>query len=135
MSRHAHPRRAMTLIEVLAATVLLAILSSVCAALLRTVPAMPANVFGDTAAIDILALERLADQLLDDEAFSERITPDPSADFTADWPDTPGRPSVRIRRIVPEASADEPAHAWIAFSCGNVIVWRCIDLPREIPSP
>ncbi len=135
MGRRAHQRRAMTLIEVLAATVLLAILSSVWASLLRSVPALPANASEDTAAIDILALERLADQLLDDEAFSERIIADSDADFAADWPNTQGRPSVRIRRIVPEASADEPAHAWIAFSCGNVIVWRCIDLPKEIPSP
>jgi len=128
-------RRAMTLIEVLAATVLLAILSSVCAALWRTVPAMPASVSNEAAPIDILALERAADQLLDEEDLRARITADSSADFVADWPDAPGRPSVRVRRIDPENAGDEPAHAWIAFSCGEVIVWRCIDLPGEIRSP
>ncbi len=135
MNGRSSQRRAMTLIEVLAATVLLAILSGVCAALLRTVPAMPANVSGDAAAIDILALERLADQLLDEEGLRERIAADSDADFTADWPDEAGRPPVRIRRVIPDASGDGPAHAWIAFSCGDVIVWRCIDLPKEIPSP
>ncbi len=135
MSRRADQRRAMTLIEVLAATVLLAILSSVCAALLRTVPAMSAAESKDAAPIDILALERLADRLLDDEGFRERIIADSSADFAADWPDDTGRPPVRIRRVIPEASGDEPAHAWIAFSCADVIAWRYVALPKEIPSP
>lgn len=135
MSRRAFQRRAMTLIEVLAATVLLALLGSACASLLRSAPVMPASASEETSAIDTLALERLADQLLDESGLQERIIMDASADFAAAWPDVAGRPPVRIRRIVPEASADEPAHAWIAFSCGNVIVWRCIDLPKEIPSP
>lgn len=135
MNGRADQRRAMTLIEVLAATVLLAILSSVCASLLRSVPALPANASGDTAAVDTLALERLADRLLDDEGLRERITADSSADFAADWPDDTGRPPVRIRRVIPDASAGKPAHAWIAFACGDLIVWRYVALPKEIPSP
>ena len=96
---------------------------------------MPTAVSRDAAPIDILALERLADQLLDEEGLRERIAADSSADFTAEWPDEAGHPPVRLRRIDPETSGGKPAHAWVAFLCDGFIVWRCIELPQEIPSP
>jgi len=135
MSRHAHRRRAMTLIEVLATTVLLAILSSVCASLLRSVPVTMAHQSGDMAAIDLLALERLADELITEDDFLARLTTDSSADMIVGWPGEPARPPVRIRRVELGASGDEPTRAWVAFSCGELIVWRFIDLPEEMPSP
>ena len=135
MSRHAHQRRALTLIEVLAATVLLAILSSVCASLLRSAPVAVAHESGDMAAIDMLALERLADELITEDDFLARLTTDSSADIIIGWPDRPARPPMRIRRVELGASGDEPTHAWVAFSCGELIVWRFIDLPEEMPSP
>lgn len=135
MIRPFSPRRAMTLIEVLAATVLLAILGSVCASLLRSVPAMTTEASQGDHAIDTMALERLADELIAEEDFRKRITADRTADFALAWPDEPQRPSVHIRRVALELSGDETNHGWIAFSCGQVIVWRCIELPEDTSSP
>lgn len=128
-------RRAMTLIEVLAATVLLAILSGVCASLLRSVPVMTTESGANTTLIDILALEGAADKLLDDVGLRDRLTADTSAEFSMPWPEEPARPSIQIRRIEYESTAEKPEHAWVAFSCEQIIVWRCIELPRENATP
>ncbi|MCC6909704.1 MAG: type II secretion system protein [Phycisphaerales bacterium] len=128
-------RRAMTLIEVLAATVLLAILGSVCASLLRSVPVLPTKFDANATTIDMLALGSAADELLDDRELRERLVADPGAAFTMPWPDDPARPPIQIRRVEHEPAAEKPEHAWVAFSCEHFIVWRWLELPRESPTP
>ena len=128
-------RRAMTLIEVLAATVLLAILSSVCASVLRSVPVMPTEPATSTVFIDMLSLERAVDQLLDDAELRERVIADASAGMSMPWPDEPAQPAIQVRRVEHESAAEQPGHAWVAFSCEQYIVWRCVELPTEIPTP
>ncbi len=133
MSRQSSPRRAMTLIEVLAATLLLAILGSASVSLLRSIRTISTNASEPDDAINTLTLERMTDKLIEDGAFREQITTDSNADFTTNWPDEPAVPPVRIRRVEVEKSGEAPAHAWLAFTCGKITVWRCIQLPREKP--
>lgn len=135
MSRRAIQRRAMTLIEVLAATVLLALLGSACASLLRSAPVMPADPAADTTSIDMLALEGAADELLDDQRLRERLIADAISEFSVPWPDEPARPAIQIRRVEQETSVGKPAHAWIALSCGQFVVWRCVQLSKERSIP
>ncbi len=135
MSRPMTSRRAMTLIEVLAATVLLATLGGVCASMLRSVPMRPGDSPIDATSIDMLAIQRAADALLDVSDFRERVIADSNAEFETGWPEESARPSIRVRRVQHESSADEPTHAWVVFSCDQFVVWRCIELPREKASP
>ncbi|MCC6910352.1 MAG: type II secretion system protein [Phycisphaerales bacterium] len=133
MNRLSH--RAMTLIEILAATVLLAILGSMCASVLRSVPVIPTKSAAGATPIDMLALEGAADELLADPSLGERLVADASAELLTPWPDDPARPSIQVRRVVHESAAEKPEHAWVAFSCEEFLVWRCIDLPEENPDP
>ncbi|MCC6910308.1 MAG: hypothetical protein IT430_20430 [Phycisphaerales bacterium] len=125
----------MTLIEVLAATVVLAILSSVCASLLRSVPAMTTLSATDAASIDMMALDDAADDLLADASLRERLVADASGELLMPWPGLPARASIRIRRVEHESTAEKPSHAWLAFSCEEFLIWRRIELPRENPAP
>ncbi len=133
MIRSSH--RAMTLIEVLAATVLLAILGSVCASVLRSVSVIPTDPASGTVSVDMLSLERAVNELLDDPDLRERVIADASAEISLPWPDEPARPAIQARRVEHESAAEESEHAWVAFSCEQCIVWRCIALPKENPSP
>lgn len=128
-------RRAMTLIEVLAATVVLAILSSLCASLLRSVPVILTKPAIDATSIDMLSLHSAADDLLEDRDVRDRLIASASAEFAVPWPEEPARPSIRIRRVEHESAAETPERAWVAFSCEQIIVWRCLELPRERQIP
>ncbi|GEM_PF-3947895 len=128
-------RRAMTLIEVLAATVLLAILGSVCASVLRSVPVIPTDPASGTVSVDMLSLERAVDELLGDPDLREHVIADASVETSMPWPDEPAQPAIQVRRVEHESAAEESEHAWVAFSCEQCIVWRCIELPKDKQTP
>ncbi len=128
-------RRAMTLIEVLAATVLLAILGSVCALMLRSVPVVTTKTAAGATSIDMPALERAADELLSDSSLRKRLIADASAELRLPWPDDRAWQSMQIRRVECESTDGKSEHAWVAFYCDKLIVWRRIELPRENPAP
>lgn len=127
------PRRALILIEVLAAAVLLAILGGVCASLLRSVRWSQAQAARPEGEVDVLDLDRFAGEfmaksgpefLVDLPCGSERII---------EWGDADWSRSVRLRHVEPTGSADEPTHAWFGFTCGPWTVWRWVELPGKEP--
>lgn len=135
MSRSSPPRRAITLIEVLAATVLLAILGGVCASLLRSIAQPPQGSPTNAPPIDMLDLERIADELVGDGGFRDRITAESATELSVQWPGEPDRSTIRVRRVKAESVEMPPIHVWVAFWCDGILVWRCIELSPEGSSP
>ena len=122
-------RRALTLIEVLAATVLLTLIAATCVPLLRSAvravrPPVPPT---DQAPFDRTDLETLADLVMVDPAAAGLALP-LSDDTEIAWPDEPDRPAVRVTYLAPAAEAD---HAWLVFDCGPWRVQRWVEIQEK----
>jgi prepilin-type N-terminal cleavage/methylation domain-containing protein len=126
--------RAMTLVEVLAATVLLALVAGACASMLRgAAESMPPS----AGPVGVDALSEFVQALLEPPAPSDRTEAflhwmkSGADEYELAWP-KPGWLSVHVRRLT---SAPEADHAWLEFSCDDVRVWRWIhtDPPSEDP--
>lgn len=120
-------RRGLTLVEVLAATVLLTVLAGACVPLMER--AMRA--LDDPAApIDRFELAVLADQFMDEPAAFGMERPPQDETIFLTWPEQLDRPPVTVRRL--RASDTDVDHAWIEFACGEAAVWRWIaDEPQK----
>jgi hypothetical protein len=123
-------RRALTLVEVLAATVLLAILTGTCVPFIERAARDLAEPHG---VVPIDELGALADAVVaDPEAFG--IEDIRTVDrFELAWPEAPGRPAVGITMLTQETPAggertEEPTHAWLTFTSGEAIVFRWIEI-------
>lgn len=125
-------RRALTLVEVLAATVLMAILAGTCMPLLQR--AMRAS-HEPEAPFELLALAQLADWFIGDPAVFGLEMPWPSEQVRVPWPDHPDRPPVTVRGLM--AGDPDLDHAWLVFSCEGLAVFRWIpvDDQGEEPGP
>ncbi len=120
------PRRGLTLVEVLTATVLMAILVAACVPILRQA----------TVALDaprrpvaIRPLASLADQFVaepsafgPDSAMTERS-------FEIQWPDVVAeRPSVLVQHL--EHDDQAVGHGWLVFTCDGASVVRWLPPPE-----
>lgn len=121
-------RRGLTLIEVLAATVLLSMLAASCIPLLRL--AMT-DLRHQDESFDLIELSLFVDEMLaepsefnlDSAMFAE------TSEHTINWPKSTTGTSVIMRRLV----SDNPKanHAWLSFSCNGKSVFRWIPVDNE----
>ena len=113
-------RRGLTLIEVLTATILMAILVGTCVPILRQASRaldMPLRAF------EIRELAALADELVADPTTFGLGDTLPEHPFKVAWPATvPDRPPVLVQRLRSEEAED--GHEWLIFSCAHVTVVR-----------
>jgi len=119
-------RRGLTLLEVLAATVLLTVLAGTCVPLVRA--ALPALRPPDRP-FALLDLARVADSVVAEPAQFELGAFAEISERQITWPDQPHRPPITVRLITPgEPDVD---HRWLAFSCGDWTVHRWIPLELD----
>ena len=119
-------RRGQTLIEVLAATVLLAILAATCMPLLqRAMRALQTT----KPPFELLELAQFADSLVADPSAFGVEAPSQLAELQLPWPEHHDRPLITVRRL--STSDPESDHAWLTFSCGGGAVYRWVPLERE----
>lgn len=127
-----HSHRAMTLVEVLAATVLLAMVAGTCASLLRSV-AQHANDGDLVLRTDELA--ELADRWLRDRAVESAP---PALDWPqfrgseldCAWPTNPARDHIRVRLV---QCKEGDVRCWIELESGGARVWRWCPADRDDP--
>ncbi len=122
-------RRGLTLLEVLASTVLLTMLAGACVPLLR-------KAMNDLRRPDepfaLVELTRLAELFLaDPSAFGVESLPSQSDELHLPWPERPGRSPVTVRRL--STDAPPPDHAWLSFSCEgqSIFRWLAAEADRE----
>ena len=116
-------RHALTLLEVLAATVLLTLLAATCLPMLQRAtrlldqPEVP---------FDYSELARLADSILaDPEIFGLSGLPS-EGEAAIGWPESPDRPMVVIRVLSAQDTSSD--HVWLRFSCDQASVHRWIPV-------
>ncbi len=123
-------RRALTLVEVLAATVLLAMLAATCMPLLQR--AMRA-LDEPEAPFNPLELSQLADSFLADPSAFGVESPCDQDELHFPWPEHPQRPPVTVRCLT--AQATEVDHTWLAFSSGNTFIFRWVPVDHNAQEP
>jgi prepilin-type N-terminal cleavage/methylation domain-containing protein len=122
------PRRALTLIEVLAATVLLATIAAACLPVIATAREHLISPKAPTISVDDLAL--IADELIADPASlgaTDLTAPEPFEFTLTD--DRVG--TIAVRRL--DCADSEVRHAWVSFEAGGASVFRWIALPAQEP--
>ena len=118
-------RHGLTLVEVLAATVLLAMIAAACLPLLRS--SMRA-LRDPPPAVELLDLSRLADRFVADPAgFGAEAPQDESIELG--WPEHPDRSPVTVRRFT---AGDEDAE-WLTFTCDRWTVSRWVTVEADEP--
>ena len=123
-------RRALTLVEVLAATVLLAMLAAACMPLLQR--AMRGLDEPD-APFNPLELSQLADSFLGDPSAFSVESPSEQDALQLPWPEHPEHPLVIVRRLTArDADAD---HTWLAFSSGKTFIFRWVPVDHDAQEP
>ena len=122
-------RRGLTLLEVLASTVLLTMLASACLPLLR-------QAMSDLRPTDepfaLVELTQLAERFLaDPPAFGVESLESQSDELHLPWPEQPDRSPVTVRRL--RVDAPPPDHAWLSFSCEGqrIFRWLVVEAERE----
>ncbi len=124
-------RRGLTLIEVLAATVLLSLIAATCLPLMqkaaRDLAAAPTS-----PTWDIIELQDYLDEVADDPTgFGIEVWPPDAA--TINWPDGAMRSAVELRRAHETAT-----HVWLEASCDGqrIFVWAALpDDPGAEDAP
>ena len=126
--KHRGRSRGLTLIEVLAATVLLAmIVGAVLPALRRA---------GDVAsaaepAVAFAQFRNAVDQLMSDPTIAVAADTNGAAPRSMPWPGgAPDRPSIDIQYLG-AASGDETTRGWITFTCERWTIVRWIDHEQD----
>ena len=136
--------RGLTLLEVLIATALLAVMAAACVPVMAQ--AMRALAFDDSEhELEIDDLARFADALLvNPESFGLKGPHEllDSREAQLEWPADllPGRsaPIVPVQvRVLRNADASEADHAWLVFECDGVVVHRWLEIPapKEVANP
>ncbi|MCH8151426.1 MAG: prepilin-type N-terminal cleavage/methylation domain-containing protein [Planctomycetes bacterium] len=126
-------RRALTLVEVLAATVLLAMLAAACMPMLqRAMRALGAPPPPD-APFELFELARLADSFLADPSTFSAKSPSEHDELQLPWPEHPQRPLVTVRRL--RAQDAEVDHTWLAFSSGKTFIFRWVPVHHDTEEP
>jgi len=122
----------MTLIEVLAATVLLSILAATSARMLRDVRADSEG----APSTSLFELTSLADSFMTEPARFGVKTPLEKVgteEFAIAWPGLPDRGLVAITRVDPQTPMKD--HAWLVFRHGSLAVSRYVPLSVKDPKP
>ncbi len=119
-------RRGLTLLEVLASTVLLTMLAWACVPLLR-------KAMNDLRRPDepfaLVELTQLAELFLTDPpAFGVESLPSQLDELHLPWPEQPDRSPVIVHRLSAEAGPHD--HAWVSFTSQGQRIFRWI--PRQI---
>ena len=122
--------RGLTLVEVLAATVLLAVIVGACVPMLQR--AMQALEYSEPP-FEYMELAWLADALIAEPAAFGVEALAPTGDLQVQWPESSERPPVIVRRLM--ADDDEIEYAWLVFSSGEWAVHRWIRLESEPAEP
>ena len=122
MRRH----HGLTLVEVLAATVLLAILAAACVLLLQR--AMRALQPPDPG-FEFLELAQLADLFIADPSTLGGEALPQEGEHQALWPEHPDRPLITVHRLT--ANDPEAEYAWLVVSSGQWAVHRWVPNDRE----
>ncbi len=120
-------RRGLTLLEVLAATVLLTLLASACLPLLRQAMSDLRPTDEPFALVELTQLAELF--LADPSAFGVESLPSQLDEFHLPWPEQPDRSPVTVRRW--RADAPPPDHAWVSFTSGEQRIFRWIAIKDE----
>lgn len=124
-------RRALTLVEVLAATVLLAMLAAACMPLLQR--AMRGLGAPPEAPFELFELSQLADSFIAD-AFNFGVESSSEQDeLHFPWPEHPQRPQVTVRRLT--AQDAEADHTWLAFSSSKTFIFRWVPVDHDAQEP
>ena len=125
-------RRGLTLLEVLASTVLLTMLASACLGLLRQAMSDLRQTDEPFALVELTQLAELF--LADPSAFGVESLPSQVDELHLPWPEQPDRSPVTVRRLT--ADAPSPNHAWVSFSCEGqrIFRWLVVKTERE-PEP
>ncbi len=120
-------RRGLTLLEVLASTVLLTMLASACVPLLRKAMNDLRQPDKPFALVELTLLAELF--LTDPPAFGVESLPSQSDELHLPWPERPGRSPVTVRRW----HADTPPrdHAWLSFSCEGQRIFRWLAVKAD----
>jgi prepilin-type N-terminal cleavage/methylation domain-containing protein len=116
-------RRGLTLLEVLAATVLLAILAGACVPVLqRALSALRPS----QRQFELLELARVADSVVAEPSAFGVDAVSEASEQRMGWPDHTDRPVITVRLL----AADDPdaEHGWLAFSSGGWTVHRWMEL-------
>lgn len=127
--------RGLTLLEVLAATVLLSMMAAVCVPILTS--AMVA-LRGDSSSIaDTSDLAQLAELFINDPSqfgFKDKNAVLEHQQFTIVWPKQDslrGKANADVAvRVLRAAQPDEVTHVWLIFTCQEQVLARWIALPK-----
>ncbi len=122
-------RRGLTLLEVLASTVLLTMLASACLPLLRQAMSDLRQMDEPFALVELTQLAELF--LIDPPAFGVESLPSQLDELHLPWPERPGRSPVTVRRLSTDAPPHD--HAWLSFSCEGqrIFRWLAVEAERE----
>ncbi len=127
------PRRALTLVEVVAATVLLAMLAAACMGLLQRAMRGLDEPSPPDAPFELFELSQLADSFLADASAFGVESPSEHDELQLPWPEHPQRPPVTVHHLTAQdADAD---HLWLAFSSGKTFIFRWIPVDHDTEDP
>jgi prepilin-type N-terminal cleavage/methylation domain-containing protein len=115
-------RRGLTLIEVLAATVLIAMIAAVCVPVMRSASAA---LEPQDREIEVAELSLLIDQWLAEEA-PPAFSREDVFEGQILWPDHPTRPPVDVRLLLSRDSALH--HGWLLLQCESFDLLRWVPL-------
>lgn len=125
--------RGLTLIEILAATVILSASAAVCASMLRG-----ARTSLETPRTSIRHLAALADTFMEDPASFgiEKSTLPETGPFSIQWPESIDPKLARTAVLVSVTKSTDPPedalrHAWIVFEHQELAVVRYLALPED----
>ena len=120
-------RRGLTLLEVLASTVLLTMLASACLPLLR-------QAMDDLRQMDepfaLIELTQLVEMFLaDPAAFGVESPPSERDELHLPWPEQSNRSPVVVHRLSAEAGPHD--HAWLSFTSEGQRIFRWVAIKDE----
>ncbi len=121
-------RRGLTLLEVLASTLLLALLAATVVPVLRQAmsAAHQAPPSFDLLELTQFAEAYVAEALQQDERENKAEAPPHEPSAQVPWPDKPQRPPVTVRRL--SAASPEADHQWVVLSCDGWVVARWVPI-------
>ena len=120
-------RRGLTLLEVLASTVLLTMLASACLPLLRQAMSDLRPTDEPFALVELTQLAELF--LADPPAFGVESLESQSDELHLSWPEQPDRSPVTVRRL--SVDAPPPDHVWVSFSCQGQRIFRWLAVEAD----
>ncbi len=121
-------RRGLTLVEVLCASVLLAVLASACVPMLTS---SLRRLHEPVRSFQIEELAEVADLAMSEpNLFGVDRIDDLSGQEIA-WPnEASDRPAIRVE-LLELAAAEQPNHAWLVFSCAEQAVYRWMKVESD----